>query len=91
MKKYLLIVWGLLMSVNLVWAQGSPLTLKEVVGYAYSPQYIYGVRSMNDGEHFTIIKGKQIADKIVKSKAALNTIYTELVTEQNLFRTLVGC
>lgn len=53
MKKYLLIVWGLLMSVNLVWAQGSPLTLKEVVGYAYSPQYIYGVRSMNDGEHYT--------------------------------------
>ena len=53
MKKYLLIVWGLLMSVNLVWAQGSPLTLKEVVGYAYSPQYIYGVRSMNDGERYT--------------------------------------
>lgn len=45
-----------------------------------------------EGERMSkIIKGKQIADKIVKSKAALNTIYTELVTEQNLFRTLVGC
>lgn len=45
-----------------------------------------------EGERMSkIIKGKQIADKIVKSKAALNTIYTELVTEQNLFRSLVGC
>lgn len=45
-----------------------------------------------EGERMSkIIKGKQIADKIVKSKAALNTIYTELVTEQNSFRSLVGC
>ena len=45
-----------------------------------------------EGERMSkIIKGKQIADKIVKSKAALNTIYTELVTEQNLYRSLVGC
>lgn len=45
-----------------------------------------------EGERMSkFIKGKQIADKIVKSKAALNTIYTELVTEQNLFQSLVGC
>lgn len=45
-----------------------------------------------EGERVSkIIKGKQIADQIVKSKAAIKDIYTELVNEQNLFRTLVGC
>ena len=45
-----------------------------------------------EGERVSkFIKGKQIADKIVKSKAALNSLYTELMAEQNLFRTLVGC
>ena len=50
------------------------------------------VAPMLDGERVSkFIKGKQIADKIVKSKAALNSLYTELVAEQNSFRSLVGC
>lgn len=45
-----------------------------------------------EGERMSkFIKGKQVANQIVKSKAALSSIYTELVTEQNLFRSLVGC
>lgn len=77
MKKYLLIVWGLLMSVNLVWAQGSPLTLKEVVGYAYSPQYIYGVRSMNDGERYTQLSPdhKKIIISSFKTGKEVSTLF----------------
>ena len=77
MKKYLLIVWGLLMSVNLVWAQGSPLTLKEVVGYAYSPQYIYGVRSMNDGERYTQLSSdhKKIIISSFKTGKEVSTLF----------------
>jgi hypothetical protein len=45
-----------------------------------------------EGERMSkFIKGKQVANQIVKSKAALSSIYTELVTEQNLYRSLVGC
>lgn len=45
-----------------------------------------------EGERMSkFIKGKQVANQIVKSKAALSSIYTELVTEQSLFRSLVGC
>lgn len=45
-----------------------------------------------EGERMSkLIKGKQVANQIVKSKAALSTIYTELVTELNLFRSLVSC
>jgi hypothetical protein len=45
-----------------------------------------------EGERMSkFIKGKQVANQIVKSKAALSSIYTELVNEQILFRSLVGC
>lgn len=47
---------------------------------------------MLDGERVSIIiKGKQIANEIVKSKKKLKNIFNELVAEQTLFRSLVGC
>ena len=38
-----------------------------------------------------IIRGKQIAEQITKSKDMLKDIFNQLTTEQNLYRTLVGC
>lgn len=47
---------------------------------------------MVDGERVSkIINGKQIANKIVKSKAALTSIFNDLLEEHHLFRSLVGC
>lgn len=38
-----------------------------------------------------IISGKQIAEQITKSKDMLKEVFNKLTTEQNLYRTLVGC
>jgi predicted DNA-binding antitoxin AbrB/MazE fold protein len=47
---------------------------------------------MLNGERVSIIiKGKQIANELVKSKKALKDIFNKLVAEQTLFQSLVGC
>ncbi|MBQ5370666.1 MAG: DPP IV N-terminal domain-containing protein [Bacteroidaceae bacterium] len=53
MKKYLLIAWVILLSCSICQAQDGPLKLKDAVRNAYAAQHVYGVRSMNDGEHYT--------------------------------------
>ena len=45
-----------------------------------------------EGERVSIIiNGKQIAEQITKSKDMLKEVFQKLVTEQNLYRTLIGC
>lgn len=36
-----------------------------------------------------IVSGKQIAEKIVKSKKMLEKVFTEIMDEHNLFRSLI--
>ena len=44
-----------------------------------------------DGRQVSIIiSGKQIAEKIVKSKKMLEKVFTEIMDEHNLFRRLVS-
>lgn len=50
------------------------------------------VAPMLEGERVSIIiKGKQIAKEIIKSKDMLTKVFNELVEENNLYRSLVGC
>lgn len=45
-----------------------------------------------EGERVSIIiNGKQIAEQITKSKDMLKEVFHKLVTEQNLYRSLIGC
>lgn len=45
-----------------------------------------------EGERVSIIiKGKQIAEQITKSKDMLKEVFHKLVDEQNLYRSLIGC
>ena len=46
---------------------------------------------LNEERVSIIIKGKQIANELVKSKKALKGIFNKLVAEQTLYRSLVGC
>ncbi|MBN2891251.1 MAG: S9 family peptidase [Bacteroidales bacterium] len=54
MKKLLLLTIGLIFSFG-VFAQGDyqKLNLEDVVNYAFWPNSVWGVNSMNDGEHYT--------------------------------------
>ena len=50
------------------------------------------IAPMLEGERVSIIiQGKQIAKEIIKSKEMLKNVFNELVAEQTLFRSLVGC
>ena len=61
MKKLFLTVTLCLAALG-AWAD-SGLTIKDITGGAYSPQYVYGVRPMNDGETYTLEQvDKLIAD-----------------------------
>ena len=58
MKKFLLFVAGLFsvcsaLHVQPVHAQESRLTLEDITGGKYFPQYVYGVYPMLDGESYT--------------------------------------
>lgn len=45
-----------------------------------------------EGERVSIIiKGKQIAQEIVKNKKMLKEVFTTLMDEHNLYRSLVSC
>lgn len=45
-----------------------------------------------EGERVSIIiSGKQIAEQITKSKDMLKDVFHKLVTEQSLYRSLIGC
>lgn len=45
-----------------------------------------------EGERVSIIiNGKQIAEQITKSKDMLKEVFHKLVTEQNLYRSLIAC
>lgn len=50
------------------------------------------IAPMLEGERVSIIiQGKQIAKEIIKSKKMLKNVFNELVAEQTLFRSLIGC
>ena len=53
MKRILVWLVGLLCGAPFAAAQSGQLTLKDITGGVYSPQYVYGVKPMNDGEHYT--------------------------------------
>lgn len=77
MKKYLLTVLGFVLGISVSWAQEGSLKLKDVVGYTYSPQYIYGVRSMQDGERYTQLSPdrKKIIISSFKNGKELGTLF----------------
>ncbi len=55
MKKYITMVTCLLMSIGSVAARNGAdgIQLKDITNGGYSPQYVYGVNPMNDGETYT--------------------------------------
>ena len=58
MRKFLLFVVAMIVAT--VATYGSTIKYADIAKCRAANGAIYGVRSMADGEHFTIIKGKQI-------------------------------
>ena len=75
MKKLFLTVTLCLAALG-AWAD-SGLTIKDITGGAYSPQYVYGVRPMNDGETYTQLEdgGRKIVRRSFKTGKAVSTLF----------------
>lgn len=58
-------------------AQNAGLTLEDIVGGKYAPQYIYGVTPMNDGESYTQLSddGKRIIRRSFKDGKEVETLF----------------
>ena len=82
MKKFLLFVAGLFsvcsaLHVQPVHAQESRLTLEDITGGKYFPQYVYGVYPMLDGESYTQLSpdNKRIIRRSFKNGKELGVVF----------------
>lgn len=77
MKKILLLAASFLLSLGSVLAQGDVLELKDITDGRYSPEYVYGVTPMNDGESYTQLSPdrKRIIRRSFKTGKELGTLF----------------
>ena len=75
MKKFFLTVTLCFAAIG-AWA-ADELSLKDIVSGAYSPQYVYGVNPMNDGETYTQLEdgGRKIVRRSFKTGKAVETLF----------------
>lgn len=75
MKKFFLTVTLCFAAIS-AWAADG-LSLKDIVSGAYSPQYVYGVNPMNDGETYTQLEdgGRKIVRRSFKTGKAVETLF----------------
>ena len=75
MKKFFLTVTLCFAAIG-AWAADG-LSLKDIVSGAYSPQYVYGVNPMNDGETYTQLEdgGRKIVRRSFKTGKAVETLF----------------
>lgn len=83
MKKILLWVCCLFLGSHSVWAQGAGTSqnagpaLNDIVAGAYSPEYIYGMNPMNDGESYSSLSadGKRIVRSSFKTGKEIEVLF----------------
>lgn len=83
MKKILLFAAGLLLCLSSAAAQDGPIKLKDITDGAYSPEYVYGVNPMNDGETYTQLSPdrKRIIRRSFKTGKELGTLFDVATAE----------
>ena len=83
MKRFLLLVASLFMSgvtytsSQLMAQTAQQLTLENIAGGKYNPQYVYGVNPMKDGESYTQLSNdsKKIIRRSFKTGKELQVIF----------------
>ena len=74
--RYLIILLISSLGLNTAIAQEGKITLEDLwLNYAYYPQYIADLRSMNDGEHYTVKEGDAIVRYAYATGELVDTIY----------------
>ena len=75
MKKLFLTVTLCLAALS-AWAEGG-LTIQDITNGTYSPQYVYGVNPLNDGESYTQLEdgGRKIVRRSFKTGKAIQTLF----------------
>ena len=83
MKRFLLLVASLFMSglattgTQMMAQQSQNITLEDIAGGKYNPQYVYGVNPMKDGESYTQLSSdnKQIIRRSFKTGKELEVLF----------------
>lgn len=82
MRRFKELLFAVLMAFSVIAgqkavAQGTGLTLEDIAGGKYFPQYIHGVNPMNDGESYTQLSdgGKRIIRRSFKDGKEIETLF----------------
>lgn len=77
MKKYIYLVACFLFVAGTAFAQGGALKLRDVTGGTYSPEYVYGIKPMADGESYTQISPdrKRIVRRSFKTGKEIGVVF----------------
>ncbi len=75
--KRLSLIFLLLFSMSYVFAQKDSLNLDDILNGSFYPQYVWGLASMNDGEHYTAMdfsNGQALVKYSYRTGEAVDTI-----------------
>ncbi len=75
--KRLSLIFLLLFSMSYVFAQNDTLSLDDILNGSFYPQYVWGLESMNDGEHYTAMdfsNGQALVKYSYRTGQAVDTI-----------------
>ena len=79
MKKTMLLL--LLATTARLFAQTGAITLEDLwLNYRYYPSYIADIRSMNDGEHYTVAEGDAIVRYAYATGEMVDTVFSVTMT-----------